>query len=139
MIAPPLPPPPLTTPAVVATASASASRAAALAAARRRWAKAGIKSYTYTAAPAGQAQIPPAKVVVRGGRATVTPKGDVYDDLKTVPRLFALIAKEIAAKPYTLDVRYAPRTGVPTSFSVDEEKLAVDDVWGFGVRGFRAL
>jgi hypothetical protein len=141
MLAPPPPPspPPPSPPPLFATAAAS-SDAAALAAAKARWTRTGSKSYTYKVAVGGaQVMIPEATVVVRGGQATVTPKGHDYGDVKTVPRLFALIARAIKDKPYSLQARYAPKTGVPTFLAVDDEELALDDVWGFGVRGFRRL
>jgi hypothetical protein len=134
MHAPPPPPPP--PPAHVASA---ASATKALAAAQKRWKAAGITSYTYKVTPtASMAMTEEATVVVRGGKATVKPADKAYQDLKTIPRLYAFIERAIAGKPYAITAKFGS-TGAPTDLFVDDAKLAVDDNWGFTVRGFKRL
>ena len=78
-----------------------------------------------------------ATVVVAGGKATIKPAPRGYGDYKTVPRLFALIQRQIDEAPFRLDVRYGSKTGVPLNFTEDTTQLGVDAVWGFFVREFR--
>jgi hypothetical protein len=83
----------------------------------------------------GRCEAVPARVKVRGGKASGTPKG--YADVDTVPELFAYAQKAIKSHPYTLTVTFNARTGVPQTLVVDERKDLVDDVTGLVVTGFR--
>jgi hypothetical protein len=131
-----------------ASASASAATAAPpsradatrrLAAAQARWKKAAIKSYTYRIlVSCGGCMVPPGTVTVRGGKAHTEPATG-YGDYKTVNRLFALIKRYLADKPYSFQATYDKTTGVPTNVSVHQDKLGVDDYFGFGTKGFKKL
>ncbi|MCW2984710.1 MAG: hypothetical protein JWR63_2280 [Conexibacter sp.] len=131
-----------------AAASASASAAAAppsredaarrLAAARARWKKAAIKSYTYRILVSCGCSLPEGTVTVRGGKATTKPATG-YGDYKTVNRLFSLIKRYLADKPYAFQATYDKTTGVPINISVHQDKLGVDDYYGFGTRAFKKL
>jgi uncharacterized protein YkwD len=131
------------------SASASASAAAAppsredavrrLAAARARWTKAAIKSYTYRILiSCSGCMVPVGTVTVRGGKAHTEPATG-YGDYKTVNRLFALIKRYLADKPYSFQATYDKTTGVPIDVFVHQDKLGVDDYYGFGTRGFKKL
>jgi uncharacterized protein YkwD len=132
-----------------ATASASASAAAAppsrenaaraLAAAQARWKKAAIKSYTYRILiSCGGCAVPSGVVTVRGGKATTKPATG-YGDYKTVNRLFTIIKRWLADKPYAFQAEYDQVTGIPIDVSVHQDELGVDDYAGFGTRGFKRL
>ncbi|HMJ35958.1 MAG TPA: DUF6174 domain-containing protein [Baekduia sp.] len=122
-----------------AGASPYAFLADRLAAARARWKKAGIKSYTYRIlVSCGGCALPGGTVTVRGGKANTKPATG-YGDYKTVNRLFSVIKRFLADKPYSFQATYDRTTGVPIDVSVHQDKLGVDDYYGFGTRGFKKL
>src|SRR5262249_14840101 len=101
-----------------------------------RWAKQHARDYTYTVTKTcGRCDAKPARVKVRAGKPSHTPKG--YADLDTVPELFAYVQSAIRSHPYKLTVTFNARTGVPETLVVDEKKSLVDDVTGLGVTGSR--
>jgi hypothetical protein len=129
--------------AVVVPASAAAAppknAAARLAAAQARWKKLGSKSYTYRVlVSCNGCMVAPATVTVRGGKATTKPATG-YGSYKTVARLFTTIKHDLAERPYAFHATYNKSTGVPIDLSVHQDKLGVDDYYGFGIRGFRRL
>ncbi|MCW2993083.1 MAG: hypothetical protein JWQ18_578 [Conexibacter sp.] len=129
-------------PTAAAAAAASPSRESAvrrLAGAQARWKKAAIKSYTYKIlVSCGACGRPGATVTVRGGKATTKPATG-YGDYKTVARLFSLIKRYLADKPYAFQATYDKTTGIPTQVSVHQDELGVDDYYGFATRSFRKL
>jgi hypothetical protein len=128
--------------APAASAASTASRATAarrLAAAQARWKKLGTESYTYRVlVTCSGCMVPAGTVTVRGGKATTKPATG-YGDYKTVNRLFRLIKRWLADKPYSFQASYGKTTGVPTDVFIHQDKLGVDDYSGFGTRGFERL
>jgi hypothetical protein len=135
-----MPPPPLALAATTVAATTTADRQAALDAAQKRWKAVKIKSYTYRFSLGCLSCFePPVQMTVRGGKSTMKPAHNSYGEYKTVPRLFASIQREIRANPYTLDVKYGSKTGVPLEFAEKTTQLGQDDAGGFSVGGFRRL
>jgi uncharacterized protein YkwD len=127
--------------ATATTASAASLKVAAqrLAAARARWKKLGAQSYTYTVmVSCGGCALPPAKVTVHGGKATTKPATG-FGDYKTINRLFTIIKRYLADKPYAFQAKYDKTTGVPTDVFVHQDKLGTDDYYGFGTKDFKRL
>jgi len=50
-----------------------------------------------------------------------------------------VIRRAIDDRPHRIDVSYGSRTGVPSLMSVDQDAMALDDVGGFSVKGFRRV
>jgi hypothetical protein len=126
-------------PVTVASAAPPENAAARLAAAQARWKKLGSKSYTYRVlVSCSGCMVAPATVTVRGGKATTMPATG-YGAYKTVARVFTTIKHDLAEQPYAFHATYNKVTGVPIDLSVHQDKLGVDDYYGFGIRGFRRL
>jgi hypothetical protein len=105
-------------------------------AAKQRWQRFGARDSTYVATrTCGRCRVAPARIEVRRGKPHDTPRG--YASLDTVPELFRRVQQAIDSHPYKLDVRFGPRSGVPTMVAVDEARGIADDVTGFVVQGFR--
>jgi hypothetical protein len=135
-----MPPPPLALAATTVAATTTADRQAALDAAEKRWKAVRIKSYTYTFSLGCLSCFePPVKMTVRNGKSSMKPANNSYGGYKTVPRLFASIQREIDANPYTLDVKYGSKTGVPLELAEKTTQMGQDDAGGFSVSGFRRL
>jgi uncharacterized protein YkwD len=126
--------------ATATTASAASLKVAAqrLAVAQARWKKLGAKSYSYTIlVSCGGCMLPAGKVTVRNGKASAQPAG--FDDYKTINRLFTIIKRWIAEKPYSFQAQYNKQTGVPTHVTMHETKLGTDDYSSFGAVDFKRL